>query len=759
MANILGTDGSDNLVGTNGADQIYGFGGADKLRGRAGDDWLYGGAGNDVLRGDAGADTMFGGSGDDTYYVDNAGDVVSEETVAGADDGGTDHVNSSVSFTLGAFLENLTLTGSAAINATGNNLANVLVGNSAANVLTGGLGQDTLTGGAGADTFMFGPADATSSDNVLDFTAEDHVGINAADYGLSLGNGLVLDGSGTLVLDPAYFATVSGSSTVQGTASGHGQFVFNTTTLKLMWDADGAGPSAGITLAAFNSGTSLNAASFAITAPPVVGDISISDVTITEGDSGTKTATFTVSRTGTAAFAVDFATADGTAAAGSDYVATSGALSFAAGQSTQTVSVTINGDTTVEPNETFFVSLTNATNGGTILDAQGLGTITNDDATAVVGDIAINDVTITEGDSGTKTATFTVSRTGTAAFAIDFATADGTAAAGSDYVATSGTLSFAAGQSARTVSVTINGDTSVEPNETFFVNLTNATNGGTILDGQGLGTISNDDGVQPPSVAAVHDTTQIGSTDPVGLAYVPALNTLFLSDSEVDESPFNRTNNLFALNLDGTLKPNGAISLLGFTAEPTGLAFDPGTGRMYISDDDHSKIFWVDPADPTRKLGEFSVGPLGSSDTEDVAVNPNNGHVFILNGGDFGTPSIIETNNTGTQIISIIDLRSGFPDPEAVAYDATHDVFFVAGNTYDIRVVDRSGTVLNDITILSSYRNPINGAGVDVQGLTLAPTSDPNDNPAELSLYVADAGNWHGNDGRLFEIADPFWHI
>jgi RTX calcium-binding nonapeptide repeat (4 copies)/Calx-beta domain len=339
MANILGTDGGDNLVGTNGADQIYGFGGADKLRGRAGDDWLSGGAGNDVLRGDAGADTMFGGSGNDTYYVDNAGDVVSEETVAGVDDGGTDHVNSSVSFTLGAFLENLTLTGSAAINATGNNLTNMLVGNSAANVLTGGLGQDTLTGGAGADTFMFGPADATSSDNVLDFTAEDRVGINAADYGLSLGNGLVLDGSGTLVLDPAYFATVSGSSTVQGTASGHGQFVFNTTTLKLMWDADGAGPSAGVTLAAFNSGTSLGAASFAITAPPVVGDISIGDMTISEGNSGTKTATFTVSRTGTAAFAVDFATADGTAAAGSDYVATAGTLSFAAGQATQTVSV------------------------------------------------------------------------------------------------------------------------------------------------------------------------------------------------------------------------------------------------------------------------------------------------------------------------------------------------------------------------------------------------------------------------------------
>jgi hypothetical protein len=103
-------------------------------------------------------------------------------------------------------------------------------------------------------------------------------------------------------------------------------------------------------------------------------------------------------------------------------------------------------------------------------------------------------VSIAEGDSGTKTLTFTVSRTGTAAFSVGYATANGTASAGSDYVAASGTLNFAQGQTTQTVSVTINGDTVVEPNETFFVNLANATNGGAIVDGQGLGTITNDDG-------------------------------------------------------------------------------------------------------------------------------------------------------------------------------------------------------------------------------------------------------------------------
>ncbi len=83
-------------------------------------------------------------------------------------------------------------------------------------------------------------------------------------------------------------------------------------------------------------------------------------------------------------------------------------MSFAAGDLTKTLSVTINGDTTVEPNETFFVNLTGVTNGGTIIKSQGVGTIANDDTVAAVGNISISDVTITEGDAGTKVATFTV---------------------------------------------------------------------------------------------------------------------------------------------------------------------------------------------------------------------------------------------------------------------------------------------------------------------------------------------------------------
>ncbi|MEO6279813.1 PA14 domain-containing protein [Roseateles sp.] len=117
---------------------------------------LTGNAGNNVLDGGAGADAMAGGAGDDTYIVDNAGDTVIENA-----NGGTDGVLSSVSHTLSANVENLTLTGSAAINGTGNAQDNQIIGNAAANTLSGGDGNDTLTGGGGADTLLGGNGDDT----------------------------------------------------------------------------------------------------------------------------------------------------------------------------------------------------------------------------------------------------------------------------------------------------------------------------------------------------------------------------------------------------------------------------------------------------------------------------------------------------------------------------------------------------------------------------------------------------------------------
>ncbi len=237
--------------------------------------------------------------------------------------------------------------------------------------------------------------------------------------------------------------------------------------------------------------------------------LSINDVSIAEGNSGTQTLTFTVTRTGATASTVTFnyATADGTATVASgDYVAASGTGTIAGGgtSGSTTISVTINGDTVFEGNETFFVNLSSPVN-ATIADGQGVGTITNDDSAPT---LSINDVSIAEGNAGTQTLTFTVTRTGATASTVTFnyATADGTATAASgDYVAASGfgTIPGGGTTATTTISVTINGDTVFEGNETFFVNLSSPVNA-TIADGQGVGTITNDD---PAPTLSINDVS------------------------------------------------------------------------------------------------------------------------------------------------------------------------------------------------------------------------------------------------------------
>jgi DNA-binding beta-propeller fold protein YncE len=330
-------------------------------------------------------------------------------------------------------------------------------------------------------------------------------------------------------------------------------------------------------------------------------------------------------------------------------------------------------------------------------------------------------------------------------------------------VAASGTLNFADGTSTQTVSVSIRGDTIYEPNETFFVNLTGATNGGTITKSAGLGTIANDDTAPAgPAVVAVHDLSAIasgiGSWDPSGLAYDPATGTLYVVDSEVDEVTPKGPFNMWALNLDGTLKPNGSFSLYGYTTEPTGIAFDPSTGKMYVSDDDVFTVSVANLADPSVKLAQFATTPLGGDDPEDISFNPVNGHLYIANGADIAHPMIIEIDSSGTQVIRTIPVPSVIKDPEAVYYDAAHDVFFVGiENGHDIWMLDHNGNMLNDINIFANYRNPVNNGSVNLKGLTIAPSSDPNDDPSVMSLYATDYGVPHANDGRLFEISNPFF--
>ena len=301
IANTLfGKNGNDQLIGGGGADNLYGGLGADRLVGDDGFDYaryddanygnlvislanralntgaakgdtyesiegvvggvgkdtitgdaainvLRGGGGNDILNGGTGADTLDGGAGNDTVYVDNAKDKVVELA-----NGGTDKVIASVTHTLAANVENLTLTGTAAINGTGNTLANVIVGNGGSNVIAGGLGNDHLTGGAGKDSFLFNTALSTANvDTIKDFSpADDTIRLDDAVF-KSLATG-------------ALPANAFSSGTVDVATDAFDRIVYNAKTGHLFYDADGNGAQKAVTFAILDTHPTLTFQDFLV---------------------------------------------------------------------------------------------------------------------------------------------------------------------------------------------------------------------------------------------------------------------------------------------------------------------------------------------------------------------------------------------------------------------------------------------------------------------------------------------------------------
>ena len=241
--NGTGNDLNNTLTGNNAANE---------LNGQAGNDQLIGGGGNDTLIGWSGADAMSGGPGNDSYFVENAGDVVTENL-----NQGTDLVNSRLTYTLPANVENLTLTGAAAVNGTGNGQANIIIGNTAANqlrgmagndILDGGLGNNVLTGGTGNDFFRF--------------TSNGHVD-TVADYNVA---------NDTVQLDNAVFAALTATGTLAAgrfrvgaqALDANDNVIYNKTAGTLWYDADGNGAGAAVQIAVIGSGLNLTNAEFVV---------------------------------------------------------------------------------------------------------------------------------------------------------------------------------------------------------------------------------------------------------------------------------------------------------------------------------------------------------------------------------------------------------------------------------------------------------------------------------------------------------------
>jgi len=230
--------------------------------------------------------------------------------------------------------------------------------------------------------------------------------------------------------------------------------------------------------------------------------IAVSPASVAEDGAPNLVYTVTLNQAAFTATSVNF-TVSGTATSGTDYAAVTSPLVIPSGNTTGTITVNPTADATIETDETVILTLAAGAGYTVGVPTSATGTILNDDLPT----LTINDVTSSEGNAGTTNFTFTVSLSepaGPGGVTFDIATANGTATAGVDYVANSLTAqTIPAGSSTYTFTVLVNGDTLNEPSETFFVNVTNVVNA-VVADGQGVGTIVNDD---PLPSLSINDVT------------------------------------------------------------------------------------------------------------------------------------------------------------------------------------------------------------------------------------------------------------
>jgi serralysin len=267
----LALQGSSAISGTGNtlSNKLTGNTGANTLSGGSGNDTLSGGDGNDLLDGGSGNDSMTGGAGNDRYVVNTSGDKVLE-----ANGGGSDSVSSGITCTLPSYVEKLTLTGSTAINGTGNTSNNTITGNSAGNSLSGGDGNDSLFGMDGADTLSGGTGNdvldgGSGNDSLIGGTGNDQLtggngldvfrfssalsgtnidtlfDFNVTDDRLQLENSVFLKLTTTGALSSSFFR----ASTTGNAADSNDHVLYETDTGKLFYDADGSGAGAKVLVA------------------------------------------------------------------------------------------------------------------------------------------------------------------------------------------------------------------------------------------------------------------------------------------------------------------------------------------------------------------------------------------------------------------------------------------------------------------------------------------------------------------------------
>ena len=495
-----------------------------------------------------------------------------------------------------------------------------------------------------------------------------------------------------------------------------------------------------------------------VTATFVQVTLSINNVTQAEGNSGTTPFAFTVtlSRASTSSVTVNWATANGTATAGSDYVAvTPTLLTFTPGQISKTVTVNVTGDTNTEANETFFVNLTNPV-GATLLDGQGLGTILNDDGPVMT----INDVSKAEGNSGTTAFTFTVTLSPASAgtVTVSYATANGTATAGSDYTAVGVTpLTFAPGQTSKTVTVDVIGDTVLEPNETFTLRLSAAV-GATVFDGVGLGTILNDEG----PVLRINDVSKAegnsgttpftftvslspASADTVTVKYATANDTATAGSDyaavSVTRLTFipGETSKTVTVNVIGDTIPEPNETFFVNLSSPSGATLFDGQGLGTILNDDGPvlRINDVSKAEGNSGTTAFSFTvTLSPASASEVKVN------YATANGTATTAGSDYAAAKGT--LTFAPGETSKP----VTVNVTGDTNQEANETFYVNLSSATGATLFDAQGRGTILDDDNVDFV-VTNILLTPTSPQADGTFSAAVTVKNQGTGIGDGGYL----------
>ena len=553
------------------------------------------------------------------------------------------------------------------------------------------------------------PTNATLGDNAATGTIRDNDDpptVSVADATADEGDDVVF----TVSLSPAsgkqvtvQYATSSGSAT-SGTdftaASGTLTFAAGTTsqTVSVSTASDSTTEQNEFFVLTLSSPTNAILAANDSTATGTINDdgppaVGVVDATQPEG--GSVHFTVLLSTSTTREVTVQYATSSGTATSGTDFTATSGTLTFAAGTDSQTVSVATTNDSTDEENETFTLTLSSPTNATLGANTTATGTITDNDDPPTV---SVANASTTEGDA----VDFTVSLSTASAkeVTVQYATASGTATSGTDFTAASGTLTFSAGMDSQPVRVSTTGDATDEGNETFTLTLSNPTNAALGANTTATGTINDDDGTSTVSVAnasategsAVTFTVSLlpasgqqvtvqyatsGGTATSGTDFTAASGTLTFAPNETSKTVSVPTTEDTDTEADETF----TLTL----SSPTNATLGDDTATGTINDNDSTALPTVNVSGGSATEGAsvtFTVSLLGATE-ETVTVQYATASGTATSGTDF-------TAKSGT--LTFLPLPGG--DILTVSVPTTEDTDAEADETFTLTLSNPTNATL-----------------------------------------------------------------